>query len=497
MSKFFAALILRFLSPFAIFLSTAFQMDLNSFAFVIAFGEFFGIFALAVGPLTALVGSQVMILISSSMLLASLIMPLISTQYWWILLSRAFVGCGYRSLASAMQSYAGSHAFEGSSGKLTGLLECSWALASLLGMPVLGMLLERVGWKATFLSLFALFSPFAFLATYYSKSPSHTSQVTHASGSSSVYDEDEELALRTVQSQSSETDESSSSGYSRTSPVFSNSSSGLSSESDFVAPSSAVTSPSVPSIASPNAPSLNIPPPSVLEIIKAVLLQKVTFGAAVCVLLCSIADNFHYLIFAIFLSERYNLSAEGVGSTNITFGVAELLANIVLSLVSDRIGVHRSLVYCAISNIASYILIAWFADVNVVVAVSTFAFRFFVTEFLLSGGLAFSVELAPRKRKVKLPVSSSPSKLSSSVKIENPSDTREVEVDIEPALYESYRATAVSLFFATIPIGRMLGSVLAVPVYEATGWYLFNWVCAFLNVLSLAAVMYGGKPASS
>ncbi len=83
-----------------------------------------------------------------------------------VLLIIGMVGLGVASLAHtvAIQSWIGHAVAYERRSRAAGLMELSWGGAALIGLPAVGLLLDRFGWRAAPLVLGVLSLPFSFLA---------------------------------------------------------------------------------------------------------------------------------------------------------------------------------------------------------------------------------------------------------------------------------------------------------------------------------------------
>jgi predicted MFS family arabinose efflux permease len=62
-------------------------------------------------------------------------------------------GLGKSIFDPALQAYVGEKVPYGQRGRVIGLIETSWAGAALVGIPLVGVLIDRLGWRAPFFVL--------------------------------------------------------------------------------------------------------------------------------------------------------------------------------------------------------------------------------------------------------------------------------------------------------------------------------------------------------
>lgn len=143
----------RFLYPFAPALGRGLGLPLPAITSLIALNQFTGLLSPLFGPLGDRWGYRAMMLTALSLVAAGMfaagLLPLYSVLAIGIFLG----GLGKSVFDPALQAYVGERVAYQRRGLVIGLIEMSWAGAALVGIPVMGLLLERLGWQAPFLVL--------------------------------------------------------------------------------------------------------------------------------------------------------------------------------------------------------------------------------------------------------------------------------------------------------------------------------------------------------
>jgi predicted MFS family arabinose efflux permease len=115
------------------------------------------------GPLSDRWGYRVMMLLGLGTLAVGMIAGGLLPLYGVILVALFLAGLGKSLFDPALQAYVGERVPYQRRGLVIGLIEFAWAGSSLIGIPVAGWLIERLGWQAPFLVLgsLSLLSTFA------------------------------------------------------------------------------------------------------------------------------------------------------------------------------------------------------------------------------------------------------------------------------------------------------------------------------------------------
>ena len=141
----------RFVYAYVPVLSRGVGVPVTAITSLIAINQGTSVLALVFGPFGDRFGYKLMILIGlmclSSGMLAAGILPL----YAVLALAMLLAGLGKSILDPAIQAYVGQKVAYEKRGLAIGLLEIAWAGSTLVGIPVMGILIEKAGWQAPFL----------------------------------------------------------------------------------------------------------------------------------------------------------------------------------------------------------------------------------------------------------------------------------------------------------------------------------------------------------
>lgn len=143
----------RFAYPFAPALSRGLETPLTSITSLLAVNQATGVLSPVFGPLGDRWGYRRMMLAGLVMLAVGMLAGGLLPVYGAVLLALFLAGLGKSVFDPALQAYAGERVPYQRRGLAIGLLEFSWAGSSLLGIPLVGLLIDRVGWRSPFFAL--------------------------------------------------------------------------------------------------------------------------------------------------------------------------------------------------------------------------------------------------------------------------------------------------------------------------------------------------------
>jgi predicted MFS family arabinose efflux permease len=149
----------RFAYPFAPILSRAMGVPLTHITSMIAVNQASGLLALFFGPFADRLGYRFMMLLGLFMLAAGMLVAASLPFYAVVLLALFLAGLGKNVFDPAIQAYVGERVPYEKRGLAIGLIETSWAASTLVGIPLVGLLIAWRGWRAPFvvMGLAALF----------------------------------------------------------------------------------------------------------------------------------------------------------------------------------------------------------------------------------------------------------------------------------------------------------------------------------------------------
>lgn len=143
----------RFPYPFAPALSRGLDVPLTAITSLIAINLATGMLSPLFGPLSDRWGYRLMMLASSGMLALSMLAAGFLPFYGVIMLALFLAGLGKSIFDPALQAYLGKNVPYQRRGLVMGVIEFGWSGSSLVGLPLVGLLIDRVGWQSPFFVL--------------------------------------------------------------------------------------------------------------------------------------------------------------------------------------------------------------------------------------------------------------------------------------------------------------------------------------------------------
>ncbi|MGC9400622.1 MAG: MFS transporter [Anaerolineae bacterium] len=146
----------RFAYPFADALSHGLGVPLTAVTTLIAANQVNGLLSPLFGPLSDRRGHRAVMLAGIGALTLGMLAGWILPRYSMIMAALFLAGLGKSLFDPALQAYVGERVPYAQRGRAVGLIEFSWSGSTLLGIPLIGLLIERFGWRSPFLLLGAL-----------------------------------------------------------------------------------------------------------------------------------------------------------------------------------------------------------------------------------------------------------------------------------------------------------------------------------------------------
>jgi predicted MFS family arabinose efflux permease len=140
----------RFAYPFAPALSRALGVPLTHITSMIAVNQASGLLAMFFGPYADRLGYRFMMLLGLFMLAAGMLAAACLPFFAVVLIALFLAGLGKNVFDPAIQAYVGERVPYERRGLVIGLIEISWAASTLIGIPVVGLLIAWQGWRAPF-----------------------------------------------------------------------------------------------------------------------------------------------------------------------------------------------------------------------------------------------------------------------------------------------------------------------------------------------------------
>jgi predicted MFS family arabinose efflux permease len=143
----------RFAYPFAPVLSRGLGVPLAAITSVIAVNQSTAVIGMFFGPMADRLGYRLMMLTGLGMLTVGMFAGGFLPFYGVVLAALFLAGLGKSVFDPALQAYVGERVPFQRRGLVIGVLEFSWAGSTLLGIPLVGLLIEHMGWRAPFFAM--------------------------------------------------------------------------------------------------------------------------------------------------------------------------------------------------------------------------------------------------------------------------------------------------------------------------------------------------------
>ncbi|MBA4368604.1 MAG: MFS transporter [Desulfobacterium sp.] len=140
----------RFVYPFAPALARGLGVPMASIASIIAMNQAAGILVLFAGPLADRLGYKIMMMVGLGFLTIGMFAAGMMPFYGVVMAALLLAGIGKSIFDPALQAYVGKRFPFEQRGLIIGILEISWAGSTLVGIPIMGLIIHHMGWKISF-----------------------------------------------------------------------------------------------------------------------------------------------------------------------------------------------------------------------------------------------------------------------------------------------------------------------------------------------------------
>ena len=140
----------RFAYPFAPALSRGLGVPLTAITSLIAVNQATSVLGLFFGPLADRLGYRLMMLTGMALLAGGMFAGGFFPFYGVILVALFLAGLGKSIFDPALQAYISERVPFHRRGLAIGILEFAWAGSTLLGIPLIALLIDHLGWRAPF-----------------------------------------------------------------------------------------------------------------------------------------------------------------------------------------------------------------------------------------------------------------------------------------------------------------------------------------------------------
>jgi len=360
----------RFAYPFAPVLSRGLGVPLTSITSLIAVNWATSLLGIFFGPLADRFGYRKMMVLGLGMLAVGMFAGGLFPFYGVILIALFLAGLGKVVFDPAVQAYVSERVPYSRRATAIGFLEISWAGCTLLGIPLIALLIDKVGWRSPFFAMGAI--GFAGIIALIILFP-----------------------------------------------------------------------PDEQSISTPRR-SL-----SVKKALPIIVQDKASLGMLAYIFFFSAAIDNLFVVYGAWLEKAFSVSVVALGMATGVIGVAELVGEILVATISDRLGLKRVVMIGVTICIFTYGLLP-FAGQSLLPALAGLFIHFLIFEFTIISSVALCTELQPEMR-----------------------------------------ATVLAGFFAGAGLGRILGALMGGPIWLSGGIVVTGLVSAGITALALISLCWG------
>jgi len=143
----------RFAYPFAPALSRGLGVELTAITSLIAVNQASALLGIFFGPVADRLGYRLMMLAAMAMLALGMFAGGLFPFYGVILVALFLAGTGKTIFDPTVQAYVSENVPFERRGLVIGLIEYSWAASTLVGIPLVALLIDRFGWRSPFFVL--------------------------------------------------------------------------------------------------------------------------------------------------------------------------------------------------------------------------------------------------------------------------------------------------------------------------------------------------------
>lgn len=145
----------RFIYPFAPDLSRELGVPLTSITGLVAVNSATSLLGFGLGPVADRFGYRAMMILGMGALAVGMLGAGIFPVFAMLMVAQILSGAGKSLFDPALQAYVSERVPYTRRGLVIGLLETAWAGSTLVGIPLLALLIDQSGWRAAFFALSA------------------------------------------------------------------------------------------------------------------------------------------------------------------------------------------------------------------------------------------------------------------------------------------------------------------------------------------------------
>ena len=360
----------RFAYPFAPTLSRGLGVPLTAITSLIAVNWATSLLGIIVGPIGDRVGYRQMMILGMALLGIGMLAGGFFPFYAVMIFALFAAGMGKVTFDPAVQAYVSERVPFRRRGTAIGFLEISWAGSTLLGIPLIALLIDHVNWRAPFFAM-GLIGILGALAV----------------------------------------------------ALFFPGNGKAAAQADSVQPYK--------------------------KMLLVLMKDKPAVGAMAYVFFFSAAIDNLFVVYGAWLEEAFGVGIVVLGLGTSVIGAAELIGEVMVATISDRLGLKRAITLGVMLCIVTYGLLP-VISLSFYLALAGLFVHFLIFEFTIISSVALCTELRP-----------------------------------------DMRATIIAGFFAAAGMGRIVGALSGGPVWLSGGIVATGMISAGLTLLALVSLRWG------
>ena len=188
---------------------------------------------------------------------------------------------------------------------------------------------------------------------------------------------------------------------------------------------------------------------SVKNVLPILIKDSTIRGIFAYVFFFSAAIDNLFVVYGAWLEKAFSLGIIGLGMGTSVIGVAELVGEIMVATISDRLGLKRVVTAGVILCIVTYSLLLLVGQ-SLILALTGLFIHFLFFEFTIISSVALCTELRPEMR-----------------------------------------ASVIAGFFAAAGLGRIVGALIGGPIWLAGGIQATGMISAVIAALALISLLRG------
>lgn len=143
----------RAVYPFLPFIASSLGVSVTSAALIVQVRNLLGFTAPLFGPLTDRYGRRVMMLAGLAIMAATGVALYFVMSLWAAVVVMMLMGLSTILYVPAQQAYLGDNVPYARRGRIMAIAEIAWSLAAIVGLPLMGLVVQAYGWRIGFVAV--------------------------------------------------------------------------------------------------------------------------------------------------------------------------------------------------------------------------------------------------------------------------------------------------------------------------------------------------------